>query len=107
MLRFAVMVAFATLLVAGKVKAEEDIAAETPETSLLCTSKCGDCPVVCMSPPMKKPPPASSSSSSSAGGQEGGGLSYPYFYFYTSGAAKILDLLSSFIRLVALLVLSF
>ncbi|KAG0451734.1 hypothetical protein HPP92_026093 [Vanilla planifolia] len=102
---------------AGRVLCEDEaMAAESPETSTLCVSKCGTCPVVCSptppppplppppkasinvvpSPPTRKqlPPPSppsppwSFTSSPSSGGQDRGGFSYPYYYFYTSNASR-------------------
>ncbi|XP_042460545.1 leucine-rich repeat extensin-like protein 3 [Zingiber officinale] len=80
------------------------------DSSFLCISKCGTCPVICTPPPPpSSPPPAiyvwtshpppspakeghapqpKSAPPPPEGGQKGG-LSYPYYYFYTSGAKRL------------------
>ncbi|PKU67401.1 uncharacterized protein LOC110116633 [Dendrobium catenatum] len=122
MLRIAAMATVAVLLVTSTAISAAEMAAESPEASLLCVSKCWTCPAVCSSPPSppktsggvilpppaKKSPPSptsSSSSSSPAGGQDRGGLSYPYYYFYTADAARAPSLFLGFMGLFPLLLL--
>ncbi|XP_020587347.1 uncharacterized protein LOC110029409 [Phalaenopsis equestris] len=120
MLQIAAMVAITVLLLTGAVI---DTAAEMPEASSLCVSKCGTCPVICspppsppkpssgaiLTPPAEKPPPSptSSFSSSPASGEDQGSLSYPYYYFYTADAARAQGLFHGIMGLFLLLVLSF